>query len=160
MRIWNSSASQRKLAANTTSFRLERDLTNLGESTEALAIYEENLNFRRRLAKIDPRNSQWQRDGAYFLDRIGDECRNVGLNQRAIAAYEKSLTVWRQLAKVDRRNPQLQLKISVCLDKLGDVKLDAADGMGALAVLRGEPHHPPSPFQGRPKQRWQTTECR
>jgi tetratricopeptide (TPR) repeat protein len=86
------------------------------------------------LAKIDPRNSQWQRDGAYFLDRIGDECRKLGMNQRAIAAYEESLAVWRQLAKIDRQNSQRQLNVSVTLDKLGEVKLDANDDTGALAA--------------------------
>jgi tetratricopeptide (TPR) repeat protein len=136
-----SATQQRKLAANMNRLPWERDLTmndvdsdNFGESTEALAIYEESLNFRRRLAKIDPWNSQWQRDGAYFLDRIGDEYRKVGMNQRAIAAYEESLAVWRQLAKIDWRNPQRQLNISVRLNKLGDVKLDTGDDIGALAA--------------------------
>jgi len=88
------------------------------------------------LAKIDPRNSQWQRDGAYFLDRIGDECRKLGMNQRAIAAYKESLAVWRQLAKIDRQNSQRQLTMSVTLDKLGELKLDANDDTGALAAYQ------------------------
>jgi tetratricopeptide (TPR) repeat protein len=144
-RIWSSSATQKafaiadELTGNPNSIRWKGDLNDLDcedvdERSEALTIYEQSLTLRRRLAKIDPRNSQWQRDAAYFLERIGDEYRKVGMNQRAIAAYEESLTVWRHLAKVDRRNPQLQLNISGCLDKFGDVKLDAADGMGALAA--------------------------
>ena len=146
-RIWSSSATQQsfaiadELAANPNSIRWKCDITindvdsdDFDESSGALAIYEESLTFRRRLAEIDPHNNQWQRDSAYFLDRIGDEYRKVSMKQRAIAAYEESLTVWRHLAKIDRRNPQLQLNISVCLDKLGDVKLGAADGMGALAA--------------------------
>ena len=134
-------AMARDLAANTNGIQWEREppindvaSDNCGKSAGALAIYEESLTLRRRLAKIDPRNSQWHRDGAYFLERIGDEHRNVGMNQPAIAAYEESLAVWRHLAKIDRRNPQRQLNISVCLNKLGDVKLDAADSMGALAA--------------------------
>ena len=146
-RIWSSSATQqclaiaRELAANPNSIRWERgrtindvDSDHFDESSGALAIYKESLNFRRCLAKIDPRNSQWQRDGAYFLERIGDEYRNIGMNQRAIAAYKESLVVWRHLAKIDRRNPQRQLNISMCLDRLGDVKLEAADNIGALAA--------------------------
>jgi tetratricopeptide (TPR) repeat protein len=146
-RIWSSSATQQsfaiagEVAANPNSIRWKGDLTiedvdgdDFDESSGALAIYEESLTLRRRLAKIDPRNSQWQRDGAYFLETIGDEYRNVGMNERAIAAYEESLAVWRHLAKIDRRSPQRQLNISVCLDKLGDVKLGAADGVGALAA--------------------------
>ena len=146
-RIWSSSATQQsfaiadELAAKPNSIRWKGDITinnvdsdDFDESSGALAIYEESLTLRRRLAEIDPRNNQWQRDAAYFLDRIGDEYRKVGMKQRAIATYEESLVVWRHLAKIDRRNPQLQLNISVCLDKLGDVKLGAADGMGALAA--------------------------
>jgi tetratricopeptide (TPR) repeat protein len=142
-RIWRSSPTQGcfAIAHELAAKPWERDLTinnvdgdDFDESAEALAIYEESLNLRRRLAKIDPRNTQWQRDEAYFLERIGDEYRNVGVKQRAIAAYEESLVVWRHLAKIDRRNPQRQIAISVCLDKLGDVKLDAADSMGALAA--------------------------
>ncbi len=144
-RIWSSSATQQsfaiagELTANPNNIRGKGDLDGLDgedfeENSEALAIYEQSLTLRRRLAKIDPRNSQWQRDAAYFLERIGDEYRKVGMNQRAIAAYEESLTVWRHLAKIDRRNPQLQLNISGCLDKFGDVKFGAADGMGALAA--------------------------
>ena len=146
-RIWSSSATQQsfaiadELAANPNSIRWKRDITindvdsdEFDESSGALAIYQESLILRRRLAEIDPRNNQWQRDAAYFLDRIGDEYRKVGMRERAIAAYEESLTVWRHLAKIDRRNPQLQPNISECLDKLGDVRLGAADGMGALAA--------------------------
>ena len=146
-RIWSSSATQQsfaiadELAASPNSIRWTRDITindvnsdDFGESSGALAIYEESLTFRRRLVEIDPRNNQWQRDSAYFLDRIGDEYRKVGMRERAIAAYEESLAVWRHLANIDRRNPQLQLNISECLDKLGDLKLGAADGMGALAA--------------------------
>ena len=146
-RIWSSSATQQsfaiadELAANPNSIRWKRDITvndvdsdDFDESSGALAIYEESLTLRRRLAEIDPRNNQWQRDAAYFLDRIGDEYRKVGMRERAIAAYEESLAVWRHLANIDRRNPQLQLNISECQDKLGDLKLGAADGMGALAA--------------------------
>lgn len=146
-RIWSSSATQQsfaiadELAANPNSIRWKRDITindvdsgDFDESSGALAIYEESLTLRRRLAEIDPRNNQWRRDAAYFLDRIGDEYRKVGMRERAIAAYEESLAVWRHLANIDRRNPQLQLNISECQDKLGDLKLGAADGMGALAA--------------------------
>ena len=143
-RISSSSAAQQsyaiadEIAANPNSIRCKRDLTindvDSDVSSGALAIYEESLILRRRLAEIDPRNNQWRRDAAYFLDRIGDEYRKVGMRERAIAAYEESLAVWRHLANIDRRNPQLQLNISECQDKLGDLKLGAADGMGALAA--------------------------
>ena len=146
-RIWSSSATQQsldiadELTANPNSIRWKRNITindvdsdDFDESSGALAIYEESLTLRRRLAEIDPRNNQWRRDAAYFLDRIGDEYRKVGMREQATAAYEESLTVWRHLAKIDRRNRQLQLNISECLDKLGELKLGAANGIEALAA--------------------------
>ena len=89
------------------------------------------------MAKIDPSNTQWQHDEAYFLDRIGDEYRNAGMSHQAIAAYEGSLAIWRQLAKIEPRNPHRQLDVSTTLNKLGDVKLDVADSMGRLLLTRG-----------------------
>ena len=106
-RIWSSSATQQsfaiadELADNPNSIRTINDVDSddFDESSGALAIYEESLTLRRRLAEIDPRNNQWQRDAAYFLDRIGDEYRKVGMRERAIAAYEESLTVWADWSK-------------------------------------------------------------
>ena len=77
-RIWSSSATQQsfaiadELAANPNSIRWKRDITindvdsgDFDESSGALAIYEESLTLRRRLAEIDPRNNQWQRDNSH-----------------------------------------------------------------------------------------------
>jgi tetratricopeptide (TPR) repeat protein len=97
-----------------------------------LAIYEECLAIRRRLAKVDPRNTQWQHDEACLLDQIGNEYRNAGMKRQAIAAYEASLAVLRHLAEIDPRNTQRQLDVAVSLNKLGDVKLDGVDSWGAI----------------------------
>jgi tetratricopeptide (TPR) repeat protein len=97
-----------------------------------LAVYEECLAIRRRLAKVDPRNTQWQHDEACLLDQIGNEYRNAGMKRQAIAAYEASLAVLRHLAEIDPRNTQRQLDVAVSLDKLGDAKLDGVDSWGAI----------------------------
>src|SRR6476660_5495303 len=141
-RIWSSSATQQsfaiadELADNPNSIRTINDVDSddFDESSGALAIYEESLTLRRRLAEIDPRNNQWQRDAAYFLDRIGDEYLKVGMKERAIAAYEESLTVWRHLHKGDPSNPSRQLNVAGSLEKIGDLKLAAGDAQGALAA--------------------------
>ena len=77
-----SCAIEDELAANPNSTRRKRDITSndvdsddFDKSSGALAIYEESLTFRRRLAEIDPRNNQWQRDAAYFW--IGLETSTV-----------------------------------------------------------------------------------
>jgi len=97
-----------------------------------LAIYEECLAIRRRLAKVDPRNTQWRHDEACLLDQIGNEYRNAGMKRQAIATYEASLAVLRHLAEIHPRNTQRQLEVAVSLNKLGDVKLDGVDSWGAI----------------------------
>ena len=97
-----------------------------------LAAYEECLAIRRRLAKVDPRNTQWQHDQALILDQIGNEYRNAGMKRQAIEAYEGSLAVWRHLANIDPQNLQRQLDVAISLNKLGDMKFDGADSFGAI----------------------------
>ena len=97
-----------------------------------LAAYEECLAIRRRLAKVDPRNTQWQHDQALILDQIGNEYRNAGMKRQAIEAYEGSLAVWRHLAHIDPQNLQRQLDVAISLNKLGDMKFDGADSFGAI----------------------------
>ena len=101
-------------------------------TTRNLAAYEECLAIRRRLAKADPRNTQWQHDQARILDQIGNEYRNAGMKRQAIEAYEGSLAVWRHLANIDPQNLQRQLDVAISLNKLGDMKFDGADSFGAI----------------------------
>ena len=102
-----------------------------------LAAYEECLAIRRRLAKVDPRNTQWQHDQALILDKIGNEYRNAGMKRQAIEAYEGSLAVWRHLANIDPQNRQRQLEVAISLNKLGDMKFDGADSFGAITSYEG-----------------------
>ena len=106
------------------------------KSVGNLAIYEECLAIRRRLAKVDPRNTQWQHDQACLLEQIGDEYRNARMKPQAIVAYEASLAVLHHLAKIDPRNIQRQLDIASSLNKLGDVKLDGVDSWGAITCYQ------------------------
>jgi tetratricopeptide (TPR) repeat protein len=106
--------------------------SNSTKNVGNLAAYEECLAIRRRLAKVDPRNTQWQHDEACILDQIGNEYRNVGMKRRAIEAYEASLVVLRHLAEIDPRNSQRQLDVAISLNKLGDMKFDGADSFGAI----------------------------
>jgi tetratricopeptide (TPR) repeat protein len=110
--------------------------TSSTKSVSNLAIYEECLAIRRRLAKVDPRNTQWQHDEACLLDQIGDEYRNERMKRQAIGAYEASLAVLRHLAEIDPRNTQRQLDVAISLNKLGDVKLDGIDSWGAITCYQ------------------------
>jgi tetratricopeptide (TPR) repeat protein len=117
-------------------FQLGHVQTSLTKSVGNLAIYEECLAIRRRLAKVDPRNTQWQHDQACLLEQIGDEYRNARMKPQAIVAYEASLAVLHHLAKIDPRNIQRQLDIASSLNKLGDVKLDGVDSWGAITCYQ------------------------
>ena len=102
-----------------------------------LAAYEECLAIRRRLAKVDPRNTQWQHDQALILDQIGNEYRNAGMKRQALEAYEGSLAVWRHIANIDPQNSHRQRDVAISLNKLGDVKFDGADSFGAITSYEG-----------------------
>jgi tetratricopeptide (TPR) repeat protein len=117
-------------------FQLGRVQTGSTKSVGNLAIYEECLAIRRRLAKVDPHNTQWQHDEACLLDQIGDEYRNACMKRQAIGAYEASLAVLRHLAEIDPRNTQRQLDVAFSLNKLGDVKLDGVDSWGAITCYQ------------------------
>jgi len=131
---------------------LGRVPSNSTKRVANLAVYEECLAIRRRLAKVDPRNTQWQHDEACLLDQIGNEYRNAGMKRQAIGAYEASLAVLRHLAEIDPRNTQRQLDVAISLNNLGDVKLDGVDTWGAITcyeasvtiwrhLLRREPNN-------------------
>jgi hypothetical protein len=51
-------------------------------TAQILAIYENKLATRRRLAHIDPTNPQWRCDEAGILTTIGIESRNAGLSEQ------------------------------------------------------------------------------
>jgi hypothetical protein len=91
---------------------LGRVPSNSTKSVGNLAVYEECLAKRRRLAKVDPRNTEWQHDEACLLDQIGNEYRKAGLKRQAIRAYEASLAVLRHLAEIDPRNTQRHLDVA------------------------------------------------
>jgi tetratricopeptide (TPR) repeat protein len=116
--------------------QLGRVPTSSTKSVGNLAVYEECLAIRRRLAKVDPHNAQWQHDEACLLDQIGDEYRNAGMKRQAIGAYEASLAVLRHLAEIDPRNTQRQLDVAISFNKLGDVKLDGFDSWGAITCYQ------------------------
>jgi hypothetical protein len=131
---------------------LGRVPSNSTKSVGNLAVYEECLAKRRRSAKVDPRNTEWQHDEACLLDQIGNEYRKVGLKRQAIGAYEASLAVLRHLAKLIReilsdtwtlltiwrhllgREPNnvcWHSNVAQNLEKIGDIKFAAGDSRGA-----------------------------
>jgi hypothetical protein len=59
-------------------------------TAQILAICENKLATRRRLAHIDPTNPQWRCDEAGILTTIGIESRNAGLSVQAYALLKRA----------------------------------------------------------------------
>jgi len=102
-------------------------------AAQMLAIYEDKLATRRRLAHIDPTNSQWRCDEAGILTTIGIESRKVGWSEQAIRAFQESCIILRELADRDPRNSTLHQHLSTNLGELAKARLDVGDFEGALA---------------------------
>ena len=102
-------------------------------TAQILAICENKLATRRRLAHIDPTNPQWRCDEAGILTTIGIESRNAGLSEQAICAFQESCIILRELADRDPRNSNLHRHLSIGLAELAKARLDAGDFEGALA---------------------------
>jgi len=102
-------------------------------AAQMLAIYEDKLATRRRLAHIDPTNSQWRCDEAGILTTIGIEARKVGWSEQAIRAFQESCIILRELADLDPRNSTLHQHLSTNLAELAKARLDVGDFEGALA---------------------------
>ena len=102
-------------------------------TAQILAICENKLATRRRLAHIDPTNPQWRCDEAGILTTIGIESRNAGLSVQAICAFEESCIILRELADRDPRNSNLHRHLSIGLAELAKARLDVGDLEGALA---------------------------
>lgn len=102
-------------------------------TAQMLAIYEDKLATRRRLAHIDPTNPQWRCDEAGILATIGIEYRNAGLSERAMRAFQESCIILRELADLDPRNSNLHRHLSISLGELAKARLEVGDFEGALA---------------------------
>jgi len=102
-------------------------------TAQILAIYEDKLATRRRLAHVDPTNPQWRCDEAGILTTIGIESRKLGWSEQAIRAFQESCIILRELADLDPRNSTLHGHLSTSLAELAKARLDVGDFEGALA---------------------------
>ena len=86
-----------------------------------LAIYQDKLAMRRRLANLDPSNPQWRSDQAEILGLIAMEFRHAGLVERAIPPFEESCAILRELTDLDPRNSDLRRHFSMnCAARKGE----------------------------------------
>ena len=92
--------------------------------------------IRERLRRVDPTNTEWQRDLAIGYDRVGDVLREQGDLAGALALQETSLAIRQTLAEKDRTNAQWQMDVSVGHEKVGNIERKLAHLDRALASYR------------------------
>ena len=93
--------------------------------------------------RVDPGNTELQRDVAIGLERLGGLKLAAGDFAAALAAYEEGLVVRRRLAKIDEGNTLWQRDVAIGLGEIADVKIARSDlGRGAGGVRR-KPRYPP-----------------
>jgi tetratricopeptide (TPR) repeat protein len=110
----------------------ELPLRAVANATSLLAIYEDKLVIRRRLAEVDPTNPQWKCDQAEILELIRDEYQRLGMSHAAIRAHQESCIILRELAALDPRNRELHQHFSLSLACLARTEFDSGDLNGAM----------------------------
>ena len=83
-----------------------------------MAACEEELAVARRMAAADPGNTDWQRDVAISLERLGGLKLTAGDFAAALAAYEEGLKVRRRLAAIDAGNTLWQRDVAIGLGEM------------------------------------------
>ena len=108
------------------------------DSAGALAAYQAALAIAKALAKLEPSNTEWQRDLSICHEQIGNVLVVEGDGPAALVAYEASLAIREALVKRDPANTQWQVDVAVSCSKLGslDSQLPAKDRKEYL--LRGQ----------------------
>ena len=92
-----------------------------GDTSGALAAYQEALQIDQRLATQDSANAQWQRDLAVSHNKVGDVLVAQGQLGEALRAYTASRVIAEQLATQDSANAQWQRDLAVSHIKVGNV---------------------------------------
>jgi tetratricopeptide (TPR) repeat protein len=84
------------LAARAGTFGIR--LSNLGRSEEALAVSQEAVDIRRRLAQMRP--DAFLSDLAGSLNNLGIRLSNLGRREEALAASQEAVDIRRRLAQM------------------------------------------------------------
>jgi tetratricopeptide (TPR) repeat protein len=98
-----------------------------GDLSEARRRFEAGLNIDKRMAGLEPGNTEWQRDLSISLIKLGDVERDAGDLGAARERYEAGLAIAEDLTVLDPDNTEWQRDLSVSLNKLGEVERDAGD---------------------------------
>ncbi len=106
--------------------------TLLGDTTAALAAYQEWLAVARALADAAPDDTALQRDLSISQRSIGDVLLAQGDLPGAETAYRAAFAIAQFLIERDQANTLWQHDLSINNEKIGDALLGQGDLLGAL----------------------------
>ncbi len=100
----------------------------------ALAVYEQILANRRKLAETESGNAERLRDVAATLDTIGDLKLRATDYQGALEAYGEAVAIRRDVVAMDAANSEWRRDLAVAMSADGYAKESAGDPAAALAA--------------------------
>jgi eukaryotic-like serine/threonine-protein kinase len=74
------------------------NLSNLGNTTEAVAVRQQQVTVEEKLVNLQPNDSAARRSYAVSLAKMGDQYELVGQRHAALAYYVRSETIFESLA--------------------------------------------------------------
>ena len=93
-----------------------------GDLPGALAAFSEGSSIARRLAQVDPSNTEWQRDLSISHNKVGGARLAQGDVPGALATLSESLSIRERLAQADPSNAQWQRDLSLIRDVIDSLQ--------------------------------------
>lgn len=101
--------------------RLGSVLESLGELSEALSLYELELNYNLRMLEESPSNISFKSSLAVSYSHVGDVYRRQGNLRKASEHFEHSREILEELVEMDPLKMHWKSQLTVILDRLGQV---------------------------------------
>ena len=108
----------------------------LGKTDAALKAFQDSLAIRQTLTKLDPSNTEFQRDLSVSYEIIGDLQLRLGNTDNASKAYQDSLAIRQTLTKLDPSNTEFQRDLSVSHNNIGYLQLRLGNANAALKAYQ------------------------
>jgi eukaryotic-like serine/threonine-protein kinase len=111
-------------------------LLDQGAPAEALKLYQQALEIRRKLINLDQNNPLYQADLAVSLQQIGNVFETRGDIGKALGCYQEARDIREKLIKQSPQNIAWQSQWARSLEKVGLILQAQGDLSGALKNYR------------------------
>ena len=106
----------------------------LGDRSEALKIFDERLQVRRRRLAAVPGDAQRLTDVSVALDRVGQLVRDMGDPNRSRTYFEEALKIDRALVRRSSTRRDWQENLVFSLTRIGDLDRQIGQQRDALTI--------------------------